>query len=203
MKTEFDPDRFREKEYKRKRGAGGGFDAERASGDDIDAVLRLAIETAESGKIHGYSNDDAGLAEFKKRSIDFLRYIREQNTIADEEGKRRLIPSIEAWGMYCGVSRQTILTYQKCRSEGWQNFIIWMKNSIQGCKTQLAHCGKVPPLIYIFDSVNNSGYENTTSVKVAPLSETIKSVASSESPENISARYKARLADLQENDGNN
>ena len=194
---EFDADRFREKDYKRKQGANGGFNAERARGDDIESVVTLAIETAEGNKIHGYSNDDAGLSEFKRQSIDFLKYIREQNQIADDEGKRRLLPSIEAWATFAGISRQTILTYQKCRSEEWQDFITWMKNALQGCKSQLAHCGKIPPLIYIFDSVNNSGYQNTAQVQVTPIAEKEEKHLTSETPEQIAERYRARLADMQ------
>lgn len=191
---EFDADRFRQKEYKRKQGANGGFNAERARGDDIESVLTLAIETAEGNKIHGYSNDDAGLSEFKRQSIDFLEFLREQNNNGGS-----LTPTVESWCTYLGISRVTLMNYEHKRSESWREYISYMKNVLMACKTELASKGKIPPIVYVFDATNNgSQYYNTSEFKLTktPDAEVIER-ATVESPESIAQRYRARLADMQ------
>ena len=37
-----------------------------------------------------------------------------------------------------------------------------VKDGIMACKKQLASTHRMPPLIYIFDAVNNFGYHNAT-----------------------------------------
>ena len=193
MKNEPNLEDFRQTDYVRK--AGEGFEYEAACADDLESLLTLAVQSARGNGICKYPHTAEGLALFKEKSIRFLEYVRAQNRIADDENKRRLVPSIEAWACYCGISRQTILEYQKQRSQDWRDFVIWMKNTIQGCKSQLAICGKVPPVVYIFDSVNNAGYVNTSEVKVSPIEDEQKVLATTESPQAISARYRALLAD--------
>lgn len=192
MKNEPNLEDFRQTDYVRK--AGEGFEYEAACADDLESLLTLAVQSARGNGICKYPNTPEGLALFKEKSIRFLEYVRAQNRIADDENKTRLIPSVEAWGTYCGISRQTILEYQKQRSQDWKDFVIWMKNTIQGCKSQLATLGRVPPIIYIFDSVNNSGYQNTSSITVQPIPEK-EQLSISESPESIAQRYRAALAD--------
>lgn len=198
MKNEPNLEDFRQTDYVRK--AGEGFEYEAACADDLESLLTLAVQSARGNGICKYPHTAEGLALFKEKSIRFLEYIRAQNRIADDEGKRRLVPSIEAWACYCGISRQTILEYQKQRSQDWRDFVIWMKSTIQGCKAQLAICGKVPPVVYIFDSVNNAGYVNTSEVKVSPIEDSSAILASTESPQAITARYRSLLADSTEID---
>ena len=193
MENEPNLEDFRQTDYVRK--AGEGFEYEAACADDLESLLTLAVQSARGNGICKYPHTSEGLALFEEKSIRFLEYIRAQNRIADDEGKRRLVPSIEAWACYCGISRQTILEYQKQRSQDWRDFVIWMKNTIQGCKAQLAICGKVPPVVYIFDSVNNAGYVNTSEVKVSPIEDSSTILATTESPQAITARYRAVLAD--------
>ena len=198
MENEPNLEDFRQTDYVRK--VGEGFEYEAACADDLESLLTLAVQSARGNGICKYPHTAEGLALFKEKSVRFLEYIRAQNRIADDEGKRRLVPSIEAWACYCGISRQTILEYQKQRSQDWRDFVIWMKNTIQGCKAQLAICGKVPPVVYIFDSVNNAGYVNTSEVKVSPIEDSPAILASTESPQAITARYRALLADSTEID---
>lgn len=192
MKNEPNLEDFRQTDYVRK--AGEGFEYEAACADDLESLLTLAVQSARGNGICKYPHTAEGLALFKEKSIRFLEYVRDQNRIADDEGKRRLVPSIEAWACYCGISRQTILEYQKQRSQDWKDFVVWMKNAIQGCKSQLAICGKVPPAIFIFDSVNNSGYANTDTIRIQPIAEH-ESLPMVESPESIASRYRSLLAD--------
>ena len=198
MENEPNLEDFRQTDYVRK--VGEGFEYEAACADDLESLLTLAVQSARGNGICKYPHTAEGLALFKEKSVRFLEYIRAQNRIADDEGKRRLVPSIEAWACYCGISRQTILEYQKQRSQDWRDFVIWMKNTIQGCKAQLAICGKVPPVVYIFDSVNNAGYVNTSEVKVSPIEDSPAILASTESPQASTARYRALLADSTEID---
>ena len=192
MKNEPNLEDFRQTDYVRK--AGEGFEYEAACADDLESLLTLAVQSARGNGVCKYPHTPEGLALFKEKSIRFLEYVRDQNRIADDEGKRRLVPSIEAWACYCGISRQTILEYQKQRSQDWKDFVVWMKNAIQGCKSQLAICGKVPPAIFIFDSVNNSGYANTDTIRIQPIAEH-ESLPMVESPESIASRYRSLLAD--------
>lgn len=192
MKNEPNLEDFRQTDYVRK--VGEGFEYEAACADDLESLLTLAVQSARGNGVCKYPHTPEGLALFREKSIRFLEYVRDQNRIADDEGKRRLVPSIEAWACYCGISRQTILEYQKQRSQDWKDFVVWMKNAIQGCKSQLAICGKVPPAIFIFDSVNNSGYANTDTIRIQPIAEH-ESLPMVESPESIASRYRALLAD--------
>jgi len=192
MKNEPNLEDFRQTDYVRK--AGEGFEYEAACADDLESLLTLAVQSARGNGVCKYPHTPEGLALFKEKSIRFLEYVRDQNRIADDEGKRRLVTSIEAWACYCGISRQTILEYQKQRSQDWKDFVVWMKNAIQGCKSQLAICGKVPPAIFIFDSVNNSGYANTDTIRIQPIAEH-ESLPMVESPESIASRYRSLLAD--------
>lgn len=194
MKNEPNLEDFRQTDYVRK--AGEGFEYEAACADDLESLLTLAVQSARGNGVCKYPHTPEGLALFREKSIRFLEYVRDQNRIADDEGKRRLVPSIEAWACYCGISRQTILEYQKQRSQDWKDFVVWMKNAIQGCKSQLAICGKVPPAIFIFDSVNNSGYANTDTIRIQPIAEH-ESLPMVESPESIASRYRSLLADAE------
>jgi len=194
MENEPNLEDFRQTDYVRK--AGEGFEYEAACADDLESLLTLAVQSARGNGVCKYPHTPEGLALFKEKSIRFLEYVRDQNRIADDEGKRRLVPSIEAWACYCGISRQTILEYQKQRSQDWKDFVVWMKNAIQGCKSQLAICGKVPPAIFIFDSVNNSGYANTDTIRIQPIAEH-ESLPMVESPESIASRYRSLLADAE------
>ena len=118
---------------------------------------------------------------------------------ADSEGSARLIPSIESWSVFMGLSRMTILTYEKQRGDDWKDAIAYIKGAIQACRSQLCDRGKIPVIAHIFSAVNSlSGYANTSEIKVTAIPEMEEKHISTETPETIAERYRARLADLSE-----
>ncbi len=181
--------------YKRKRGE--GFVTLPMSGDDVSDILQLAMDTAQKQGVTRYENSERGLEAFRQRSLDYFQYIKEQNETADSEGSARVIPSIESWAVFMGMSRMAILTYEKQRGDAWRDVIAYFKNCIQACRAQLADRGKIPVIAHIFSAVNSlSGYANTSEIKVTAIPEKEEKRLTSETPEEIATRYRSRLADL-------
>lgn len=197
-----DLERFRQKDYVRKHGE--GHEVSKATGADIDDLLAMGLETVRKGGVATYSNDSQGLKAFKQKSYEFIEYLREQNSRADCEGGSAIIPSVEAWACYLGVSRVTLLSYQKSRDDSWTEFIRWYKNLITACKCQLASRGRIPAIVHVFDLTNNSEqYYNTSEFHLRSVPEE-KHRPSTESADVLAERYRAKLADKeQEIDGNN
>lgn len=135
--------------------------------DDMTAILDMAIEvsTARMGRPAEYPYTTAGLDAFIQKTIDYFEYVNGINANPDLE--RKLIPDIENWAMYLGVTRQTIWTYQN-RGKEWKDTIEYYKNAIAAVKKQLALNYKIPPMVYVFDATNNHGYVNSNEFKLTP-----------------------------------
>ncbi len=133
--------------------------------DDMTAILDMTIEqsTTRLGRPCVYANDDAGLAEFTQKTVDFFKYVNEINQNADME--RKLIPDIENWAVYLGITRNTLLNYEQ-RGVAWRDCIQFYKNAISAIKKQLAMTYKIPPMVYVFDATNNHGYVNSNEFKL-------------------------------------
>lgn len=140
--------------------------------NDMTAILNLTIDSCvkRQGRPYHYPPTKAGLEKFIQNSIDFFEYINGVNANPDIE--RKLIPDIENWAVYMGVTRTTIFAYEK-RNNEWQEVIQFYKNAIGACKKQLALSHKIPPLIYIFDATNNHGYINASEFKIQATQENI------------------------------
>lgn len=132
---------------------------------DMTASLNLIIESVV--KYHGrqckYPPTSKGLDDFVQKSIDFFDYCNEVN--ADPELEKKLIPDVESWALYLGTTRTTIFEYEK-RGGEWSEAIAFFKNAIGSAKKQMALNGKIPPVLYIFDSTNNHGYVNAAEFKM-------------------------------------
>ena len=195
-----DKTKFYVPEYKRQHGEGFEVVAP-VSGDDISDLLELAVTTARQHGVVRYENSARGLEAFRERTLQYFEYIVQQNEKADAEDTKRLIPSIESWAVFMGCSRMTILTYEKQRSDDWGTFIAWSKNVVQSTRSQLADLGRLPAIPHIFSAVNsNAGYYNTSEIRVKPIEDEQKVLAATESPQAITARYRALLADSTEID---
>lgn len=133
---------------------------------DLDAILDMSIRSVKLGRSPKFTDDAAGLAEFREASIAYLDHVKKTNDNPDNENK--LIPDIESWAAYLGTTRKTILEYEKGRDEEWRDFILQMKNIITACKKQLAFRQKIPTLLAVFDLTNNSDYVNTSEFKLKP-----------------------------------
>lgn len=157
---------IKEKEYKRQnfKDYDSNIDILSASSDVYD----IAIESMERHKTRPpvYSNDSEGLKLFIDNTLEYLKEIRERNAEAENSKRMRLIPSIEMWATYLGITRQTIHTYETTYNSDFKDFIQRFKNVIAMVKKELAENGKIPPVIHIFDFVNNHNYLNTNNVTV-------------------------------------
>lgn len=129
-------------------------------GDDLTAIVNVVIEasTAHMGRPCEYPPTTKGLDDFIQKTIDFFEYV---NTInADPENEKPLIPDVEAWAVYLGITRVTLWNYSN-RGGEWKRTIEYYKNCISAIKKQLAMSFRIPPMVYVFDACNNHGYVNT------------------------------------------
>jgi len=135
--------------------------------DDMTAILDMTIQqsTARLGRPCIYENSKAGLEQFIQKTIDFFEYVNGINQNADME--RKLIPDIENWAVYLGITRNTLLNYEQ-RGVDWRDCIQFYKNAISAIKKQLALTYKIPPVVYVFDATNNHGYVNSNEFKLTP-----------------------------------
>ena len=129
--------------------------------DDLTTITRLVEDSLKrtKGTQAKYENSEQGLSVFMERATDFFSYINEVNSNPDLE--KKLIPDVENLCCYLGITRKTLALYRK-RNEQWEQAIDLVKDGIMACKKQLASTHRMPPLIYIFDAVNNFGYHNAT-----------------------------------------
>lgn len=141
---------------------------------DMTAILTLTLDSLK--KNHGmpcvYEPTPAGLSRFSEETIDFFDYVNDINS--DPELEKKLIPDIEAWCIYLGIARNTLFEYEK-RGGEWGKLIGYYKNVIAGAKKQLAMNGKIPPVLFIFDSANNHQYANVSEFKVSSTSIVVNS----------------------------
>lgn len=136
--------------------------------NDMTAILDMCIEqsTARMGRPAEYENSKQGLDRFINKTIDYFEYVNSINTNPDLD--RKLIPDIESWAMYLGVTRVTIWSYEK-RGNEWRTTIDYYKNAIAAVKKQLALSYKIPPMVVAFDFTNNHGYVNSNEFKLTDV----------------------------------
>lgn len=144
--------------------------AETMDGDELDAILDVSLQglarAREKGSQPMYSNSPEGLKSFKHDSEEYLTFVRNVNKTPTEGGKLRLVPDIESWAAFLGVTRHMITGYEK-RSSDWKSTIDAVKGVITACKKQLAFTGKMPPVLAIFDLTNNSDYVNASEFRLS------------------------------------
>jgi hypothetical protein len=129
---------------------------------DLDNMMLEAIKHC-GGTPAKYADDAQGLELFKQRTLDYFQHIADTN-----EGKsadRALIPSVEMWASFMGLTRKTLALYAK-RGGEWGQVIEFYKGVIVTYKGELAAHYKIPPMIHIFDMTNNYGYYNTSEYKL-------------------------------------
>lgn len=157
-------------EGKKKKTSGSGTKlCERIETDDMTAILDMAIDvsTARMGRPAEYPHTTEGLDRFINKTIDYFENVNSIN--ANPELERKLIPDIESWAMFLGITRQTIWCYEK-RGREWKDTIDYYKNCISAVKKQLALNYKIPPMVYVFDATNNHGYVNSNEFKLTQSS---------------------------------
>jgi hypothetical protein len=70
----------------------------------------------------------------------------------------RLIPDIEGFCSFAGISRETLNEWEKTRPGAYSDTIKSFKTSVAAYKKQLAMSGKIPPIVFATDFNNNHGY---------------------------------------------
>lgn len=136
-------------------------------GDELKAIIELAkngLKTWNNGASRNYPPTPEGLELFKERSMDYYDYIQTQNEELKDSPK--LIPDIEAWCTYCGITRKQMYQFQERKNGDWNGFIELFKDTILAAKKQLALNGNIPSVIAMFDMVNNHEYHNTSEYKI-------------------------------------
>ena len=153
--------------------------------DDTTAILDMIIDksTERMGRPCQYPNDKRGLESFVENTLDYFSYVNTVNSNPDLE--KKLIPDIESWAVYLGITRATIFNYEQ-RGGNWYDVIQFYKNAIASVKKQLALSFRIPPMIMAFDFANNHQYHNTNEFK---LTTEIKT------PENDTNRLERELVE--------
>lgn len=156
---------------------------------DLGALLDVSIQqigNRKTGRKAIYDDSESGLNNFLEATKRYFEYIRDANN-ANEE---KLIPDIEGWCIFIGITRQTALNYSK-RNDEWGEHISYIKDAILAAKKQLAFRFKIPPVVYLNDISNNHGYLNTNEFRITTDGNT-----SGEMPhltrEQIMERYKSQ-----------
>lgn len=135
------------------------------NGDDLTKITSLCEQSLRrfGGRMAIYENSPEGLRIFMNRACEFFAYLRSANS--DIDGKQ-LVPDIECFCVYMGITRRTLLTYQKNRGEEWNEGVSMVKDAIFAAKKQLASTGRMPPLVFLFDACNNFDYVSTSEFKI-------------------------------------
>lgn len=136
-------------------------------GDELHATIELAMQTLDNwhdGVQRSYPPTPEGLDLFIARSSAYLHYIDEENQKLVDSPK--LIPDVESWCVYCGITRRQLYQFKERKSGDWENFIGYFMEVIASAKKQLALNGNIPSVIAMFDMVNNHDYHNTSEYKI-------------------------------------
>lgn len=157
---------------------------------DLSVILGVAIEqlnVRKAGRIPDYADDPQGIESFVSATQMYFEYITEANRQNDE----KLIPDIEGWCLFIGVTKQTVLNYAK-RNNTWKELIDYIKESILSAKKQLAFRFKIPPVVYLNDVANNHGYLNTNEFKITTSSDSGIN-APTQTAQQIAAKHRTAL----------
>lgn len=150
------------KQYKRR------FEVTEIDKNDLEAVLDMGVASLKGHRAK-YPETPDGLEQFKQTTYEYFEYV--QNCNKEDDREHKLIPDIESWAVFLGITRMTLLTYEKTRNAEWQDFILRGKDLITAAKKQLIFRQKIPAVIGIFDLTNNSGYVNASEFKLKPETE--------------------------------
>lgn len=132
------------------------------SADDTQAINSMVNAALKNlgGRPATYPYSEAGLATLIENSLGYFEYVAKANKQLDE--KKQLILDVDSYALFLGISKKTLSEYEK-RGGEWARSILLFKDAIAASKKQLIFRGVVPPMVAIFDLVNNHNYYNTNS----------------------------------------
>jgi hypothetical protein len=158
--------------------------------NDLDALLTVSIEQLgerKAGRLSSFPDNQEGMEAFVLATQRYFQYIADAN----KENEEKLIPDIEGWCIFLGITKQTVLNYAK-RSQDWADMIEYIKESILAAKKQLAFRFKIPPVVYLNDVSNNHDYLNTNEFKLVTSNKNNEMTPTRTAAE-IAERHKAVL----------
>lgn len=158
--------------------------------NDLDALLTVSIEQLgerKAGRLSSFPDNQEGMEAFVLATQRYFQYIADAN----KENEEKLIPDIEGWCIFLGITKQTVLNYAK-RSQDWADTIEYIKESILAAKKQLAFRFKIPPVVYLNDVSNNHDYLNTNEFKLVTSNKNNEMTPTRTAAE-IAERHKAVL----------
>lgn len=164
--------------------------------DDLNSILDMSIRSARLGRPPKFPNDETGLQMLKDQSVEWLEHIRATNS--NDDCENNIVPTVEAWAVWLGTSRQNLLLLEK-RGEDWKDAIQAFKTIIAACQTQLAMRQKIPTILHIFQATNNYGYINSSEFKLVP--ETNSMEKKIETLDSLKGKLDEMTADLSAIDG--
>ena len=91
----------------------------------------------------------------------YINYIKDRA----EEGVR-LIPDIEGFCGFVGISRDSLNDWERSRPGEYSDTIKRFKTNIAAYKKQLAFSGKIPPIVFATDFNNNHGYVQQQTLEI-------------------------------------
>lgn len=145
-------------------------------GDDMEGISNIIITAYKNlgGRPAEYPDSEEGLEKFRQKTIEFFEHVAAVN---EENGlEKGVIPDIELWCSFLGITRTTVFNYEHKRGGEWSETIQYIKTLIAAYKKQAGLTYKIPPMILAFDFCNNHNYHNTSEFKITaePASEETK-----------------------------
>lgn len=127
--------------------------------DDLKAIVTMTCESIKRRGITQviFPDTEEGLQAFMDGAKEYFQMLTESDG---------LLPGVEGLCVHLGISRQSLFGYEK-RGGNWTAAIQYIKTCIASAKQQLAQTGRIPPIIFVFDMVNNYNFVNTNQVRIS------------------------------------
>ena len=158
-----------------------------ATGDEMDAMYQMAKNNMQRQKERRVRAGRTGIRyetveDLENGIIEYWNYLMEANA-----KKIALLPDLEGMCAFLGITRNTLLEWERNDVRGFASTIEQAKNDIAACKKQIGLHGKIPPIIMAMDFNNNHGYTQRQEVIVTPNNPLGDAVSNEE----LLARYDA------------
>lgn len=144
--------------------------------DEIHAIIELGrkgLEHWNEGIPKEYPPTQEGFELFVAKTSAYFNYIEEVN-MSLGDGEASLIPNLESWCLFCGITRNKLYQFVERKDHRWAEYIDEVKNIFTATINQMSYTGKMPSVIAMFEKVNNYGYHNTSEYKITSRTETEK-----------------------------
>lgn len=162
--------------------------------DPLTAIIDMGIHSL-AGRPPAYADSAEGLALFRQRTVAYFEHLKAVNT--DRENEAVLLADIEGWATFLQITRATIWNYRK-RGDDWAFFIDRVKTLILTMRKDAAGRFKMPPMVYVFDCVNNFDYVNTNQIELKTETEEKTAPRMSEEELQRIVNERAELDDLED-----